>query len=45
MMFLGPLFLALIIGFFFHCAVRALVLLIQAGREREAPARSKELRP
>jgi hypothetical protein len=35
MMFLGPLFLALIIGFFFHCAVRALVLLIQAGRDRE----------
>jgi hypothetical protein len=33
--FLGPFFIILVVGLFFHCAVRALVLLIQAGRDRE----------
>jgi hypothetical protein len=44
MMFLGPLFLALIIGLFFFCTVIAFAA-CAASREREAPARSKELLP
>lgn len=40
--FLGPFFIILVVGFFFFCTVIAFAA-CAASREREAPARSKEL--